>query len=81
MLAPPGQSFAVQLGYTFTPSQSPPPELELLEEELELEVLDDELEVLDEDELELVEELLELLELELDEPPPNSTSTQLKKRS
>lgn len=76
MSGPPDQSRAVQLGYSFTPAQLPPP-LELLEllEELELEVLEeDELEVLEE--LELLElEELELLELddELEELLSHST--------
>lgn len=57
--APPSQSLAVQFGYTFTPSQSPPVEPELLELELDDE-LDDELEelldeLLDDDELEPLE--------------------------
>jgi len=64
---PPGQSLAVQFGYTFTPEQLPPdaPLLEELDEELleELELLEFE-ELLDEL-LELDE--LELLELELEE--------------
>lgn len=71
---PPGQSRAVQFGYTFTPSQLPPPEPELLEL---LELLEDELEPpeLEEllEELELDEELLELddeLELPLNTPLP-----------
>lgn len=58
LFSPPSQSLAVQFGYTFTPSQSPPVEPELLELEL-----DDEL-----------EELLELeLELELEELLPPVT--------
>ena len=82
------------MGYSFTPPQSPPVELELLEElellleELELELLEElemleELELLlDELELELLDELelLELEELEL-LSPPKVTSIQLKKRS
>jgi len=71
LYAPPAQSLAVQLGYSFTPPQSPPVELELLEElellleELELELLE-ELEMLEElEELEELELLLDELELEL----------------
>lgn len=64
MATPPAQSFAVQLGYSFTPAQSPPPELELDElEELDEEL--EELELLDDELLELDEELLELDEDEL----------------
>lgn len=69
---PPGQSLAVQLGYTFTPEHCPPvvpellDELELLEEELLLELEEEELLELDDDELlELEEELLELEDDEL----------------
>lgn len=74
MYAPPDQSRAVQLGYSFTPAQLPPPP-ELLEEleELELELveleleLDEELDELELDELEDELDELELEELELEE--------------
>lgn len=82
MYGPPDQSRAVQFGYTFTPSQLPPVEPEVLlddEELLELdedELLEEELELVV-DELELLEEELEdeleLLELEEELPPPGST--------
>jgi hypothetical protein len=89
LYAPPDQSLAVQLGYTFTPPQLPPvePELEeLLLDELELLELEELLELLELEEelleeLELDEELLDELELLVEEPPPKFTSTQLKKRS
>ena len=87
MYGPPDQSRAVQFGYTFTPSQLPPVEPDvLLEDEELLELDEDELELLEEelelvvDELELLEEELEdeldeleLLELEEELPPPGST--------
>ena len=83
MYGPPDQSLAVQFGYSFTPAQLPPPEddeLLLLDDELELLLEElEELELLEDDEeLELLLEELELLE---EEPPPNCTSIQLKKRS
>ena len=81
MYTPPSQSLDVQFGYTFTPSQLPPVELEELLELDELEELELELEeLLDDEELELLLilelldelELLEELELLVPEGSPNT---------